>query len=157
MVFSAVDVEANLETVNLESDEFKTGVELYFKYNMIRYLGDFILQENSPYNEPGQVRATMGGAYGSPNFGWLLKTIILMISDKELSAKYPLDENNQAIVSHKDILAKMIEPGEGSNTDFSDVLVGMAFDNVKISKKMAKAYLKGVSNKVLDSLVNSLK
>lgn len=157
MVFGAADIDADLENYNAESEEFKTGIELYFIYNMIRYLGDFILQENSPYNEPGQTRTSMGGAYGSPNFSWLLKTIILMISDKEMSNKYPLDENNQAVVSHKDILAKMIEPGEGSTTDFSDVLVGMAFDNVKISKKMAKAYLKGVNKTGSDSLVSSLK
>jgi hypothetical protein len=31
----------------------------------------------------------------------------------------------------------MIEPGEGSNADFSGVLIGMAFENIKISKKMA--------------------
>lgn len=61
---------------------------------MIRYLGDFILQENSPYNEPGQPRVQMGGAYGSPNFGYLLKLIILMISDKPMLEKYPLDELN---------------------------------------------------------------
>ena len=46
----------------------------------------------------------MGGMYGSPNFSSILKTIILMISDAEMMAKYPLDEKNQAVVSHKDIL-----------------------------------------------------
>ena len=60
-------------------------------------------------------------------------------------------------MAHKDILAKMIEPGEGNKADFSDVLVNMAFDNVKVSKKMAKAYLKGVNKTGIDSLVNSLK
>lgn len=99
----------------------------------------------------------MGGAYGSPNFSALLKTIILMISDRDLMAKYPLDEKNQAVVAHKDILARMIEPGEGASGDFSDVLVGMAFDNVKVSKKMAKAYLKGVNKTGIEALVCSLK
>lgn len=60
-------------------------------------------------------------------------------------------------MSHKDILAKMIEPGEGSSADFSDVLETMARDNVKVSKKMAKAYLKGVNKHGIDSLVSSLK
>ena len=157
MVFSASDVDEEKETHDPASEAYKTGIELFFIYNMIRYLGDFILQENSPYNEPGQVRQQMGGAYGSPNFSWILKSIILMISDRPLMEKYPFDEKNRAVVSHKDILAKMIEPGEGSNADFSDVLVGMAFDNVKISKKMAKAYLKGVNKTGIDSLVSSLK
>ena len=78
----------------MTSEECKTGIELFFTYNMIRYLGDFILQENSPYNEPGQPRVQMGGAYGSPNFSYLLKLIILMISDKPMLEKYPLDELN---------------------------------------------------------------
>lgn len=98
---------------------------------MVHHLGDFILQENSPYYEVGQVRQTMGGAYGSPNFSAILKLIIIMVSNQELSAKYPLSEGDQAIVSHKDILQKMIEPGEGANaTDFGDVLVNMARDNL---------------------------
>lgn len=71
---------------------------------MIRYLGDFILQENSPYSEPGQIRQSMGGNYGNPNLGSVLKTIILMISDRAMVQKYPLEEKNQAVVAHKDIL-----------------------------------------------------
>ena len=35
----------------------------------------------------------------------------------------------------------MIDPGD-SSVDFSDVLVKMACENVKVSKKMAKSYLK---------------
>lgn len=111
---------------------------------MIHYLGDFILQEKSPYHEAGQVRTQMGGAYASPNLGKILATIIIMISDKAMMAKYPLDEMDQAIVSHKEILAKMIDPGEGASVDFSDLLKDMAVDNAKITKKMAKSYLKGL-------------
>lgn len=120
-------------------------------------MGDFILQENSPYNEVGQIRQQMGGTYGSPNFSAILKLIIIMVSSKELSAKYPLNENDQTIVSHKDILQKMIEPGEGANaTDFGDVLVNMARDNTKISKKMARSYLKSVNKTGIESLMGAL-
>lgn len=56
MVFSAEDIETGKEVHDATSDACKTGIELFFIYNMIRYLGDFILQENSPYNEPGQMR-----------------------------------------------------------------------------------------------------
>lgn len=52
----------------------------------------------------------------------------------------------------------MIEPGEGANTsDFSDILIGMARENEKISKKMAKAYLKGVNKTIVETLVKALK
>jgi len=56
MVFSPEDIDANSETHDATSDAYKVGVELFFIYDMIHYLGDFILQENSPYNEPGQIR-----------------------------------------------------------------------------------------------------
>ena len=56
----------------------------------------------------------MGGNYGNPNLSKILKTIIMMIKDKPLMEKYPLVEKNQAIASHKDILQKMINPGEGA-------------------------------------------
>ena len=68
-----------------------------------------------------------------------------MISDKAMMAKYPLNELDQAIVSHKDILTKMIDPGDSANVDFSELLNDMAFDNAKVSKKMAKSYLKGIA------------
>ena len=118
----------------------------------------------------------MGGAYTSPNFSSLLKTVILMISDKAMLAKYPLDELNSAVVAHKDILQKMIEPGESSssysstgygysstaapakdNADFTDILLTMAHENEKVSKKMAKAYLRAANKTGIDSLQSSLK
>lgn len=43
MVFSPEDVDANKETHDTTSDACKVGVELFFVYDMIHYLGDFIL------------------------------------------------------------------------------------------------------------------
>jgi len=60
-------------------------------------------------------------------------------------------------VAHKDILQKMIEPGEGSNADFSGVLTGMAYENIKVSKKMAQAYLKGLNKTGTEPIILSLK
>lgn len=98
----------------------------------------------------------MGGAYGSPNMGKVLASIIIMISDKAMMAKYPLNELDQAIVAHKDILAKMIDPGDGATDDFSELLIDMAKDSVKISKKMAKVYLKGLAKTQNDALTRAL-
>ena len=56
MVFSAEEVELEFVQIDKESEAYKIGVELYFKHEMIHYLGDFILQEKSPYHEPGQIR-----------------------------------------------------------------------------------------------------
>lgn len=49
MVFSADDIDKKNYLYRTDGDEFKVGVEMYFVHNMIRYLGDFILEENSPY------------------------------------------------------------------------------------------------------------
>lgn len=65
-------------------------------------------------------------------------------------AKYPLSPEETAIVSHKEILQKMIDPPEGSDTDFTDLLLAMCKNNRKLSKKMAKAYLKGISKSQTD-------
>ena len=92
MVYSVEEVELELEAYDKDSETYKVGVELYFKYEMIHYLGDFILQEKSPYHEPGQIRTQMGGSYISPNFGKILASIIIMISDKAMMTKYPLNE-----------------------------------------------------------------
>ena len=43
MVSSADDVYEDKKTFDPESPAYKTGSELYFIYNMIRHLGDFVL------------------------------------------------------------------------------------------------------------------
>lgn len=49
----------------------------------------------------------------------------------------------------------MIEPGEGG-ADFSDVLIEMARENAKVSKKMAKTYLKAIGKTSNESLQKTL-
>lgn len=36
----------------------------------------------------------MGGNYGNPNLSKILKTIIMMINNKPMMEKYPLNEKN---------------------------------------------------------------
>jgi hypothetical protein len=84
MVNSSDEVAENKDIHDCESEAYKTGVELYFIYDMIKHLGDFILQENSPYHEPGTTRIAMGSSYGKPNLSAALKTIIKMISEKSM-------------------------------------------------------------------------
>ena len=56
MVQSADDVYQDRKEFNSDSDAYKTGVEIYFINNMIQHLGDFVLQEKSPYSKEGQQR-----------------------------------------------------------------------------------------------------
>jgi len=78
MVQSADDVYQDRKEFNSDSDAYKTGVEIYFINNMIQHLGDFVLQEKSPYSKEGQQRVSMSTSYGAPNFSSPLKTIITM-------------------------------------------------------------------------------
>lgn len=49
MVHSAEDIYTDRKDYDSDSEAYKTGIELYFIYNMIKPLGDFVLQEKSPY------------------------------------------------------------------------------------------------------------
>jgi len=51
----------------------------------------------------------------------------------------------------------MIDPGDSANVDFSDLLVDMARDNAKVSKKMAKSYLKGIAKSQNDVMIKTAK
>ena len=82
-------------------------MELYFKRNMLEIMGDFILGEASPINKE-QPRVEMGTTWKAAEFGSVLKLITVMMTDEEMQAKYPFSENTMRIVSHKDILSKMM-------------------------------------------------
>jgi len=69
-------------------------------------------------------------AASQPNFAALLKLIALMISDKNLLQKYPLDDIDKKIVSSPDILKMMMDPGDSAgDIDLSGVLTAMCADN----------------------------
>ena len=142
-------------TWNKDSEAYQIGMELYFKKNMLEYLGDWVLGEASPLQaENPKQRIQMGGSYIKANFSAVTKLMTIMMSDQAMSAKYPFSANAQKIIQHKEILAKMMEPDGGE--DYSAILSDMCKDNLPLSKKMAKVYIKGI-NKQYDQLDNTLK
>lgn len=75
------------------SDACRVGLEYFFQINMVERLGDFILEDESPLLAEGEKRPTMdGSAYMKPNFAQLMQILTIMVSDKDLVAKYPLTE-----------------------------------------------------------------
>jgi hypothetical protein len=71
-----------------EGKAYQIGMELFFKNNMITMLGDFVLQEDSPLFDEKEERPKMGmsstmySSYSTqPNFGPILRLIMIMISD----------------------------------------------------------------------------
>ena len=51
-----------------ESEAYQIGMELYFKYNMLEIMGDWVLGEASPLIKPNEKRIQMGGSYAKANF-----------------------------------------------------------------------------------------
>ena len=136
-----------------ESDAYKIGMEYFFKEGFLTILGDFVLQEESPLYKEAKARPKMGSSsqiYGSlllkPNFGSLLKLLVIMVGEQDLIQKYPITEVQKKMVESPSIMSMMMEPGDSSDsTDFSDVLNKMAKDNEDVTKQIAENILKGTS------------
>ena len=56
-----------------------------------------------------------------------------------------LDQKDRDLLSFKEILKGIIDPEEGQTEDFTESLHGLAKDNEKVSKLLAKSYLKGIN------------
>ena len=94
---NAGDLPANQVPSDPQSEAYLTGMNLYFKRNMIEILGDFILQDDSPIESEMQ-RKIMGNSFDKVNFSPLLGIISRMMTDKAMLEKYPLSENATKIV-----------------------------------------------------------
>jgi hypothetical protein len=139
-----------------DSEAYKIGMGLYFKRNMLEIMGDFVLGEASPINKE-QPRVEMGTTWKAAEFGSVMKLITVMMTDEELQAKYPFSENTMRIVSHKDILSKMMSLSDSKKqNDFGGILTKMCTDNKKLSKKMSKEYVKAVNKMSQDALLATL-
>lgn len=156
MVQSPEEVVEGKDKYDKEGDAYKVGVEIYFGMDMVKKLGDFVLQEESPYHEPGMLRQQMGGSYRSANLASVLKVIFIMIKDEAMLAKYPLSEKNQLIVNHKEIIKKLIDPDTKGEDDFDEILLSMAKNNLKLSKKMAKSYLQSINKAGIQILTKAM-
>ena len=70
---------------------------VYLRDDFITNLGDFILQDNSPFSSVTQYRHQMGNYYIQPDFEKALHLITIMMSDTELQKQNPLSENAKRI------------------------------------------------------------
>ena len=53
---STADLTLNETPFNVEGDGYKIGMELYFKRDMILFVGDFMLGNDSPMLKAGEQR-----------------------------------------------------------------------------------------------------
>ncbi len=98
----------------------------------------------------------MGSSFNSPNFTPVIKLVTKMISNEELLAKYPLSEVEQRMLLHQDLLKVMLGSSTGSKP-FGLCLANMCRDNVKISQKVSKVFIKAINNSNFDNVKSYLK
>jgi hypothetical protein len=56
----------------MDSDSVKVGLHYFFNAKMIEKIGDFILEEKSPFCVQGENRPSMGSQFNSPDFGHIM-------------------------------------------------------------------------------------
>lgn len=108
-----LEKEQDTETLIMESEGCRIGMEYYFKNNYLERLLDFVLGDSSPIKQPGEKRIQMGSSFISANFSSIIKLITAMMTDKELLLKYPMTDATKLMISSKDMLSKMMEPSVG--------------------------------------------
>jgi hypothetical protein len=77
--------------VDEESDSVVVASHYYFSRHMIEKIGDFMLEDKSPFLQQGEVRGTMGSNYKKPDLGQILSLFNFLIGKLDFLEKYPLD------------------------------------------------------------------
>lgn len=144
-VYTQPDFDVTAESARL-------GIEFCYKNNIIEQIGDFILGEKSPLCKPGQKRQQMGGTYNKPNFTKIMKLMTVLMSNSDMQEKYPLSQEANKMLTNQEILNYLLESAE-DNKHFVASLTQMCKNNEKLSKKIAKVFLKQIGSTNVDSKV----
>lgn len=139
-----------------QSEAARIGLEYYAQIGMAEKIGDFILGEKSPLCGPKESRVSMGGSYSQPNFSAIMTLLVNLISDEETLKKYPLSEATHQMIQNKEILNKMMEPAAGSKGVGKQIVL-MCKDNFKMSKKIAKVFIKGFNQTNVEKVSSFMK
>ena len=98
----------------------------------------------------------MGGSFSTPNFSAIIKLMTKMLQNQEMIAKYPLTEIEQQMFIQNDLLKIMLGSCQGSK-EFGQCLANMCKDNLKLSKRVSKVFIKVINNSNFDNVKNYLK
>ena len=131
------------------------GIEFYFRNRIIEKACDFLLGRKSPLNDPSQKRIEMGGSFTQPNFSPIIKLITNLITQEEYINKYQLSDMEKKMLLHNDLLKVMLGSSQGSK-QFGQCLANMCKDNVKLSKKVSKVFIKSINSSNFDNVKNYL-
>jgi hypothetical protein len=95
----------------------QTGLEYFFKTNLLERLLDFVLGAKSPLAKKGESRVSMGGAHSQPNLSAVMRIVTAMVGAKDLVQKYPFSDLTISMMQNKEILGKILE-ANSANKDF---------------------------------------
>lgn len=98
----------------------------------------------------------MGGSFSSPNFGCLIKLVTTMITNERLMTEYPLNDMEKKLFLHQDLLKVMLGASQGSK-QFGECLANMCRDNVQLSKKVSKVFVRAINSSNFDNVKFFLK
>jgi len=104
---------------------------------------DFMLGRKSPLCGKDEKRPELGGAYTHPDFSGIIRLMTNMITDEELLAKYPMADIEKEMILRDDLLKTMLGSATASK-QFGQCLANMCRDNVKLTKKVSKVFLRSI-------------
>lgn len=137
----------------------QVGMEYLFKENMLETLLDFVLQGESPIKD-SPMRVQMGGtyAYSQPNFGTLITVCTTMLSQAELTKKYPPTEACKQMSFNKTIINQLLDDNSNSKA-YKQKLESLCKGNFEMSRKVAKILYKKMndSHNFVEKVIEAVK
>jgi hypothetical protein len=112
---------------------------------------DFMLGKKSPLCAVGEKRFEMGGSFSTPNFTPLIKILTKILTNEQLLAKHPLTEMEKKIFLNNELLKTMLSSSTAGK-QFGQCLANMCRDNLKLSKKVSKVFIKSINQSNYDNI-----
>lgn len=104
----AAESGAQPRPLSTSSAGARAGLEFFFAVRYIEKASDFMLGKKSPLCTDSERRPDLGGSYAHPDFSSVIKLLTAMITDPELSAKFPMTESEKSMILHPDLLKTML-------------------------------------------------
>jgi len=127
-----------------------------FRVSFIEKACDFILGKKSPLCQPNEKRYEMGGSYTTVNFSPVIQIVTRMIQHEEFLVKYPLSNTEKKMFLHQDFL-KIMLGSCASAKQFGLCLGNMCKDNLQLTRKVSKVFIKAINGSNSDNLKAYLK
>lgn len=144
------------ESLTNTSAGARVGLEYLFKLRYLEKASDFMLGRKSPLVRENERRPEMGGSYSHPDLTHVIKLVTGMITDDELTVKYPMTQIEKEMLLHPDLLKTMLGSATASKA-FGKCLANMCKDDAKLTRKVSKVFLRAIEAAHLDTVKGYLK